>query len=148
MPSFRYDPENPLANDLGMVTTEDYYAYKSFSGHYEDKRMYKGNEPVVMRFISDSMPPTRHMADGKIYTSKHKFRAETKARGCVEVGNDTKGLYRPKAYIPPTKRKETREHIRQSIRALKDNTMPEDDRNQVRRISEQIDFQNRNRKRK
>ena len=38
--------------------------------------------------IADEMPATRHMGDGNYYTSKRKFRAVTKAHGCVEVGND------------------------------------------------------------
>lgn len=38
--------------------------------------------------ISDTMPLTRHMATGRYYDSKAKFRAETRALGCVEVGND------------------------------------------------------------
>lgn len=45
--------------------------------------------------ISDEMPSTRHMADNKFYTSKHKFREATKAAGCIEVGNSP---------IPPHKR--------------------------------------------
>lgn len=39
--------------------------------------------------IDDSMPPTEHLIDGKIYESKSAFRAVTKAHGCVEVGNDS-----------------------------------------------------------
>lgn len=39
-------------------------------------------------FIPDEMEPTKHMANGKIYTSKSKFRAATKALGYEEVGND------------------------------------------------------------
>jgi hypothetical protein len=38
--------------------------------------------------IVDEMPATQHMADGHYYTSKRKFRAVTRAYGCVEVGND------------------------------------------------------------
>jgi hypothetical protein len=38
--------------------------------------------------ISDEMSATRHMADGKHYTSKKKFRDATRAAGCVELGND------------------------------------------------------------
>lgn len=46
--------------------------------------------------ITDTMPETRHMADGKHYTSKAAFRAATKAAGCVEVGNDTAPLTKPR----------------------------------------------------
>ena len=38
--------------------------------------------------IRDEMDATQHMADGRIYTSKRKFRNATRAAGCVEVGND------------------------------------------------------------
>lgn len=44
--------------------------------------------------IGDEMPVTQHMADGKLYTSKRKFRAVTKAHGCIEVGNDPAMLRR------------------------------------------------------
>lgn len=44
--------------------------------------------------ISDTMEPTEHV-DGRYYTSKSKFRAVTKAHGCVEVGNDPARLRRP-----------------------------------------------------
>lgn len=45
--------------------------------------------------ITDEMPATKHMADGEFYTSKRKFRAVTRAHGCVEVGNDP-AMFRPK----------------------------------------------------
>jgi hypothetical protein len=38
--------------------------------------------------IADEMPATQHMADGKFYTSKRRFRTVTRAHGCIEVGND------------------------------------------------------------
>ena len=38
--------------------------------------------------ISDIMPETRHMANGKTYTSKSEYRKATKAAGCIEVGNE------------------------------------------------------------
>jgi hypothetical protein len=38
--------------------------------------------------ISDTQAPFRSMADGKIYDSKSAYRAELKARGYREVGND------------------------------------------------------------
>jgi hypothetical protein len=44
--------------------------------------------------ITDEMQPTQHMADGNLYTSKRKFRAVTRAHGCIEVGNDPTMLRR------------------------------------------------------
>ena len=38
--------------------------------------------------ISDTMPALRHMGTGRIVDSKSKFRQDTKASGCVEIGND------------------------------------------------------------
>lgn len=52
---------------------------------------------------SDGMEPTQHMCDGKFYTSKAKFRAVTRAHGCVEVGNDPARL-RPHKKPRPDRR--------------------------------------------
>lgn len=41
--------------------------------------------PAVM---SDAMEPVQSMASGKFYTSKRAMRAEYKALGMIEVGND------------------------------------------------------------
>lgn len=38
--------------------------------------------------ISDTMESTWHPATGRRISSKAKFRAETRAAGCVEVGNE------------------------------------------------------------
>lgn len=38
--------------------------------------------------ISDTMRPMRHPSNGKMYDSKSRFRDETRARGCVEIGNE------------------------------------------------------------
>jgi|SRR5882672_3805565 len=48
--------------------------------------------------ISDIMEPTRHMATGKYHTSKSEFRKDTKASGCIEIGNDS-SLYRPRPRV-------------------------------------------------
>ena len=68
--------------------------------------------------ISDIMPETRHMADGKIYTSKSKFRQATRAAGCVEVGNETSTLLKPRQQIQldPSKRSDD---IRRTIYELR-----------------------------
>jgi hypothetical protein len=44
--------------------------------------------------VADEMPATKHMADGRYYTSKRGFRAVTRAHGCIEVGNDPAMLRR------------------------------------------------------
>lgn len=38
--------------------------------------------------IGDSHEPFKSMADGRVYDSKSRYRAELKARGMVELGND------------------------------------------------------------
>jgi hypothetical protein len=72
MPSFVYRPNHPEANENGMVD-----------------RLLVGQEfRDAPHVISDSMPETRHMATGRVHTSKSKFRQDTRASGCIEVGND------------------------------------------------------------
>ena len=51
--------------------------------------------------IGDVMEPAKHMATGRIHDSKAKFRADTRATGCVEAGNDP-AIRRPApSYRPP-----------------------------------------------
>lgn len=45
----------------------------------------KSNAPYV---ISDSMEPIKHMGSGRMMDSKANFRRETKATGCIEIGNE------------------------------------------------------------
>ncbi len=49
------------------------------------RHVEKGSAPSV---ISDTMAPLRHMGTGRVIDSKAKFRADTKASGCVEIGNE------------------------------------------------------------
>lgn len=48
-------------------------------------------------YISDGLPDIPHPSSGKIYSSKAAFRAETKARGLVEVGNED---FSPRQEVP------------------------------------------------
>jgi hypothetical protein len=50
--------------------------------------------------ISDEMPAAKHMATGKVITSKAAFRAHTRAAGCVEVGTDP-AVARPGRSVAP-----------------------------------------------
>ncbi len=43
----------------------------------------------VTGVISDTMTPIKHHGTGRVIDSKSKFRADTKASGCVEIGNET-----------------------------------------------------------
>lgn len=61
--------------------------------------------------ISDTIEPFRHMGTGEMYTSKSRYRADLKAQGYTEVGNDRQ-TQRP-APKPPV-----RETLRQTIQQL------------------------------
>ena len=65
--------------------------------------------------ISDTMQPLRHMATGKVIDSKSQFRNETKASGCVEIGNDP---IRPRQRIELDRRQRA-DDIRRTIYELK-----------------------------
>jgi hypothetical protein len=69
-----------------------------------------------MRFISDTMEPTLHMATGRMHTSKAKFRADTRASGCVEVG-DQKG-YGKRQFVPKLDKRQRVEDIKRAIHQL------------------------------
>lgn len=68
--------------------------------------------------ISDEMAETRHMADGKYYTSKVKFRQATRDAGCVEVGTETSTLLKPRKPIMLDSG-QRREHIQRAIGELR-----------------------------
>lgn len=57
--------------------------------HLVAPRYLSSSAPSV---ISDTITETKHMGTGRVFTSKAKFRAETKAIGAVEVGNDSSYL--------------------------------------------------------
>ena len=67
--------------------------------------------------ISDEISPTRHMADGKYYTSKRRFRQATKDAGCIEVGTETATVTRPRAPIQLDRRKRI-DDIRRAVYEL------------------------------
>lgn len=50
---------------------------------------------------SDTMDGIRSMADGRMYDSKSRYRADLKARGLIEVGNE-RTTQRPSA-LPPVR---------------------------------------------
>ena len=61
--------------------------------------------------ISDTMDPIISMADGKPYDSKSRYRADLRARGLIEVGNDR--IERRPVQAPPV-----RQHMREALRQL------------------------------
>jgi len=60
---------------------------------------------------SDTVDPFRSMADGKTYDSKSRYRAELKARGMVEIGNDN--ITPRRTELPPV-----RDTLRQTMAQL------------------------------
>lgn len=73
-----------------------------------DYAFERGSAPAVH---SDTMAPTKHMGTGRIIDSKSKFRADTRASGCIEIGNEM-----PKARQPiQLDRRDRREAIKRSF---------------------------------
>lgn len=103
MPRYVHRPDHPQADEFGMVDA-------ALAG----PRYTSDSACAIHR---DEIDPTRHMADGNYYTSKAKFRQATRDHGCVEVGNETATLLKPRQAIPLS-REERRNSIRQSIRQL------------------------------
>lgn len=116
MTTYLYKPEHPMANKQGFITKDDFYMHKFYME--PDLRMIVGNKPIQIYYNKDEMEPIRHMINGKYYTSKKKFRDETKARGCIEIGNETSTLLKPRKYIE-TSKKQRREDIKKAIYELK-----------------------------
>lgn len=103
--SLVYRPNHPMANDNGMVD------FGIAGPKYTIPR-------TATNVISDVMEPTRHMCDGQYYDSKARFREVTKAHGCIEVGNETNTLLKPREYVYPD-RAQRREDIKRAIYDLR-----------------------------
>lgn len=111
--SYVYKPECYLADQFGMVEkNEEYYMW--LGAHIPDNRMTIGNRVQEFRFNSDTMEPTRHMINSKMYTSKKKFRNETKAHGCIEIGDQTEHLVKQRT-PQVMSRRERREDIKKAL---------------------------------
>lgn len=91
------------------------------NGKIVDKRHAPSKEGIngsASFVISDVMSETRHMADGKMYTSKAKFRQATRAAGCVEIGSETATMLAPRKPVVLDQGRR-REAIQQAIYELK-----------------------------
>lgn len=76
-------------------------------------------EPLeTIHYISDHMDALRHMADGRIYDSKHAFRRATKDNHCQEVG-DQRDFGRERKFIPKLDKRQRRDDIGRAIYQLK-----------------------------
>lgn len=125
MPKYKYMPNHPYANERGIVeVNEQFYEGLYLIGAMaEDKRMMRGNEPVTINYISDHMEPLRHMAldhTAPPIDSKSKFRRITREKGCIEIGNETATLLKPRKRIP-LDRRQRREDMRKAANQLKNN---------------------------
>lgn len=60
------------------------------------------------QIISDTIAPFRSMADGQMYDSKSAYRADLKARGMIEVGNER-----------PVQRRQEAPPVRETLRQVK-----------------------------
>jgi hypothetical protein len=72
----------------------------------------KNSAPYV---ISDNMEPIKHHATGNMISSKRAFAKETRAAGCIEIGNEP---IRPRKPILLDKG-QRREAIKRSIYELR-----------------------------
>jgi hypothetical protein len=70
--------------------------------HPERPDFREGRSPTLTTpaFLRDGMDPVQSMATGKFYDSKSAIRAEYKALGLTEVGNDSSVL-NPKPFQKP-----------------------------------------------
>lgn len=98
-----YRPGHPMASENGMIDRSCLQGYET------------GTAPNVIR---DEMDATRHMCDNRMYTSKAKFRETTRAHGCVEVGNETATMLKPRQPVQLDRRKRV-DDIKRAIHQLR-----------------------------
>ena len=101
MTAFVYRPKHPQADEFGMVPSD--IAGPKHSG---DQAVY---------VISDTMDPVKHHGTGAIIDSKARFRADTKASGCIEIGTEKIKSRQP----IKLDRRDRREAIQKAIYQLK-----------------------------
>jgi hypothetical protein len=76
------------------------------------RHFVRSSAPYV---ISDNIEPLKHHATGKMISSKRAFAKETRAAGCIEIGNEP---IRPRKPIPLDKG-QRREAIKRTIYELR-----------------------------
>jgi hypothetical protein len=85
------------------------------AGHFAPQSAGAGEARFYVQ--SDSIAPFVSMADGKPYDSKSRYRADLRARGLTEVGNDSQSKA-PQPRDMGAERAVRREAIRQTYRQL------------------------------
>ena len=124
MTVYLYCPEHPEASKHGHVEREKAYAFWAAIAQ-ESVPIAQETDWIAQKrpnVISDTMPETRHMADGKYYTSKSEYRKATRQAGCIEVGNDVAPLMQRKPV--ELDRKQRKEDIGRAIQMLKEGYRP------------------------
>lgn len=96
---YLYRPGHPQADEFGMI----------------DADLANKDHTTAPHIISDHMEPIKHHGTGRILDSKSEFRKDTRAVGCIEIGNEQ---IKPRIPIPLDKRKRVDE-IRRTIYELK-----------------------------
>lgn len=96
---YLYRPKHPQADELGFIPAD----------------LLEQDISAAPYVISDTMNPTKHMGTGRMIDSKSKFRADTRASGCVEIGNES---IKPRQHIP-LDRGQRREAIKRTIYELR-----------------------------
>ena len=69
-----------------------------------------------MHYISDIMEPTWHPASGRKFDSKKRFREETKAHRCIEIGD---APLVPRKFKPQIDKRQRIEDIRRTMHDLR-----------------------------
>lgn len=87
------------------------------AGHFRSGADNRSDFAAPM-IIRDDMPAVKSMASGKMYDSKSAIRAEYKARGLVEIGNDMPDVKQPE------RPKITKEEIGAAIQKVRDGYRP------------------------
>lgn len=87
-------------HDLDKPWPEKCFGRRNASAHY---------------VISDTMEPTKHHGTGRMIDSKRAFSKETRAIGCVELGNEA---IKPRVPIP-LDRGQRRDAIRKTLYDLR-----------------------------
>jgi hypothetical protein len=70
-----------------------------------------------IQIVNDEMQPTRHPLTGKHYTSKTRFREETRARGYVEVGNEYQNGFNPEVSKAKEMKQQASERFKERFQA-------------------------------
>jgi hypothetical protein len=90
------------------------------NGEWVDVTGWKRPAPVFPSIHRDTMDALVHPATGETFDSKSAFRAVTKARGLVELGNDA-----PTTAAPPVDVGGIKEDIAEAITMLEQGYRPD-----------------------